>query len=188
MTLYRCARCERDLDATAFRPNPKMARGLHSWCIECVVANTRAWRAKHNGRYRARNRQRYADNLDVERARYRARHPAVTARCRTCLGTFTTTRPSKQRYCSAQHRASFARIGLGSARRLRVLVRDGWHCYLCDRDIDATLRWPHDRAGTVDHVKPVSAGGTNADSNLRAAHWSCNRDKGDTLIEWWVAA
>jgi 5-methylcytosine-specific restriction endonuclease McrA len=40
-------------------------------------------------------------------------------------------------------------------------------------------------AGTVDHVKPVAAGGTNDMGNLRAAHWMCNREKGDRLLSWW---
>jgi 5-methylcytosine-specific restriction endonuclease McrA len=43
-------------------------------------------------------------------------------------------------------------------------------------------------SGTVDHVKPVAMGGPNTDENLKAAHWRCNREKGDTLLAWWEAA
>jgi 5-methylcytosine-specific restriction endonuclease McrA len=44
----------------------------------------------------------------------------------------------------------------------RILRRDGHRCYLCD---DYTRP-----ADTVDHVVPVSQGGTHDDSNLAAAH------------------
>ncbi len=38
-------------------------------------------------------------------------------------------------------------------------------------------------------MKPLSAGGTSTDTNLRAAHWGCNYDKGDRLVsEIWIAA
>jgi 5-methylcytosine-specific restriction endonuclease McrA len=37
-------------------------------------------------------------------------------------------------------------------------------------------------SATVDHVKPVSAGGSNDPRNLRAAHWHCNEEKGDRLL------
>ena len=77
---------------------------------------------------------------------------------------------------------------LGKHYRQQVLGRDGWRCYLCRKPIDPTLAWPHERAATVDHVTPRSAGGLNGIANLRAAHWACNRDKGDRLLDWWESA
>jgi len=56
------------------------------------------------------------------------------------------------------------------------------------RLIDPGLRWPHPLSPSVDHVIPVSAGGSDRDDNLRAAHWGCNKAKGDQLpgVEVWV--
>lgn len=34
-------------------------------------------------------------------------------------------------------------------------------------------------APTIDHIIPVSKGGTNDESNLQTAHWSCNSIKSD---------
>ena len=73
--------------------------------------------------------------------------------------------------------------------RLKILDRDGWRCYICGQDIDRTFVWPHGLAGSVDHVKPLSAGGSNDPDNLRGTHWHCNIDKGSRLVsEIWTAA
>lgn len=66
----------------------------------------------------------------------------------------------------------FRRVGLG------VLDRDGWQCQLCWRPIDPLCRMPQPGAPTVDHIVPVSEGGTDALDNLRAAHFDCNRKRG----------
>lgn len=61
--------------------------------------------------------------------------------------------------------------------RHEVLERDDWTCALCGKPIDRNLPpGSHDRAGTADHIVPVSDGGRWwALRNLRAAHVSCNR-------------
>lgn len=46
------------------------------------------------------------------------------------------------------------------ARRTRVMRRDRGICYLCGQS----------GADTVDHVTPVSQGGTHDETNLKAAH------------------
>jgi 5-methylcytosine-specific restriction endonuclease McrA len=37
---------------------------------------------------------------------------------------------------------------------------------------------PHQLAGTVDHVVPLSKGGSDDDGNVRAAHATCNSRRG----------
>ena len=112
--------------------------------------------------------------------------------CRVCATTFTTNQPL-QVYCGARCRKAWKdrssrRSSVGQATRRRVLDRDGWRCYLCRGRIERRFRWPHPRSGTVDHVIPASAGGSDRLSNLRAAHWHCNEEKGDKLpgVEFWV--
>jgi 5-methylcytosine-specific restriction endonuclease McrA len=122
--------------------------------------------------------------------------PRRSGTCDQCRAPFTTTQPQK-RFCSADCRND-AKNGAWRSRpkrvhkyhRQKVLERDDWRCYLCQKAIDRMLIWPHPQAATVDHVTPVSAGGSNALTNLRAAHWSCNEAKGDALpgTEFWVPA
>lgn len=65
-----------------------------------------------------------------------------------------------------------ARIGIGKRRRFLVLERDGFRCRYCG----------HAGELHVDHVVPVSRGGTNAIDNLVTACEPCNIGKGAMLI------
>lgn len=53
-------------------------------------------------------------------------------------------------------------------KRLRIAERDGWTCQLCKRPIQCLLSL------SIDHIKPRSKGGSDALSNLQAAHKACN--------------
>ena len=52
--------------------------------------------------------------------------------------------------------------------RARIIARDGGICYLCGGF----------GANSVDHIVARANGGSEDDSNLRAAHVSCNAKKG----------
>ena len=59
----------------------------------------------------------------------------------------------------------------GEKRRLRVLLRDNYECQIRGPQCEGT-------ANTVDHIHPKAWGGTEDESNLRAACWPCNQRKG----------
>ena len=65
-------------------------------------------------------------------------------------------------------------------KQLRQLVTGtyGWTCTLCHRPIDPHATALRDRL-SIDHVLPVSRGGTDAIENLRPAHYGCNAAKCD---------
>lgn len=60
--------------------------------------------------------------------------------------------------------------------RFEVLKRDRFCCRYCGKSAPEVLL-------EVDHVIPVSAGGTNALDNLVSACATCNRGKGSRLLE-----
>lgn len=108
--------------------------------------------------------------------------------CAWCSKRFTTTR-SRKLTCSpgcSESRKRGRQYQYGSKLqktvKRKILDRDGWRCYLCQRPIPKSKVWPHPLSGTVDHVMPWSAGGSDDPSNLRAAHWHCNEEKGDRLL------
>lgn len=59
--------------------------------------------------------------------------------------------------------------------RLRILRRDGYLCRYCGAE-----------ANTVDHVRPVSKGGTDSPSNLVAACGRCNYSRQAEPVEKWL--
>lgn len=63
---------------------------------------------------------------------------------------------------------------------IRDLVkRDGERCYLCHRKLDLTLPGTAKWGATIDHILPVSFGGTNEANNLALAHRHCNVARGN---------
>lgn len=63
--------------------------------------------------------------------------------------------------------------------KLRVMVRDGWACWICKAAIDPSLMGTcTSLSPSIDHVIEQDAGGTHDDENLRAAHLGCNSRRG----------
>ena len=57
-------------------------------------------------------------------------------------------------------------------------------CGICGRPVDFSLKYPHPMSACIDHKIPVAKGGHPSDiSNLQLAHWTCNRQKSDKLID-----
>lgn len=62
-----------------------------------------------------------------------------------------------------------------------LVERDGGDCSLCAGPLDFSIAWPDPRSVSIDHVYPVSLGGTNAPENLALAHFSCNLRKSNRV-------
>jgi len=83
----RCARCRRMLPASSFPSNARMKSGLGSWCLECVAARNREWRAANPDYVQAANVARrlgpfQVSCVDCGRSFEASRRSQV--RCREC--------------------------------------------------------------------------------------------------------
>lgn len=56
-------------------------------------------------------------------------------------------------------------------------------CALCGEAVDRSLEWPHPLSKSVDHIVPISKGGTDDIENLQLAHLRCNISKHDRLLD-----
>lgn len=62
--------------------------------------------------------------------------------------------------------------------------RDGWTCHLCGGDIDKAGYGSNENFHVaIDHLIPESKGGSDYPSNLKAAHATCNKGRGDRDIK-----
>jgi hypothetical protein len=68
------------------------------------------------------------------------------------------------------------RKGTGKRLRFSIFARDGFTCRYCGRQSDEI-------AMVLDHVIPVSKGGTSDENNLVTSCVECNQGKADVLIE-----
>ncbi|MEU6365718.1 HNH endonuclease signature motif containing protein [Streptomyces sp. NPDC046931] len=58
--------------------------------------------------------------------------------------------------------------------------RDGWTCQLCGNEIPRLPVANDSHNLSIDHIRPVVAGGTDHPSNVRATHQACNKSRRDT--------
>jgi 5-methylcytosine-specific restriction endonuclease McrA len=55
-------------------------------------------------------------------------------------------------------------------------------CAICGLPINYDLPYTSPWSFTVDHIVPISRGGTTTEENVQAAHRKCNRAKGSKLF------
>lgn len=104
----------------------------------------------------------------------------TTTNCDICGAEFPVI-SHWQRYCSKKCRGKakdqHRRYRVASKRKA-VYARDNYICQLCWQPVDVSIPYPHPRAATLDHIIPVSGGGTHDIDNLQLAHMDCNASKG----------
>ena len=84
-----------------------------------------------------------------------------------------------------QHRRR-AKIRGATAERISreaIFARDEWTCGICREPIDPAAKHPDMGSPSLDHILPISRGGTHTLDNVQAAHLGCNLSKGARVPE-----
>ena len=80
-------------------------------------------------------------------------------------------------------RALLAGVATESYTAEEIAERDRWICGICRKRIGRTLRFPHSRSLSVDHIVPISHGGDDVRANVQPAHLICNIRKSNRGID-----
>jgi 5-methylcytosine-specific restriction endonuclease McrA len=128
-------------------------------------------------RERERNRKRRAENPEGARARHRKWESANREWNRQRINEWMRSHPEERaRYEHARRSRKSASGGSYTVAEWKGLVAHyGNKCLCCGRS---------DVALTVDHVVPVSKGGTSNIDNLQPLCLSCNSKKQDKIIDY----
>ncbi|UPW09799.1 HNH endonuclease [Gordonia terrae] len=59
-----------------------------------------------------------------------------------------------------------------------VFERDHWLCGLCGGEVLPEWEYPHPGSASLDHIVPLSKGGSHTYDNVQLAHLKCNLRKG----------
>lgn len=62
-----------------------------------------------------------------------------------------------------------------------IYERDIWLCGLCSTPVDPDVAWPDRLSASLDHIVPLSKGGTHTYENVQLAHLTCNVSKGNRV-------
>jgi 5-methylcytosine-specific restriction endonuclease McrA len=138
----------------------------------------------------------------VERRRYRMnRNPNLKPRvlgvcqhcgnnceayvCRDCKRAsskeYRKTNHDKIRSRKRKYRKTLRGVVSEPYSNLEIAERDGWRCQLCRRKVDRRLKHPDLMSMSIDHIVPISRGGTDVRSNVQLAHFSCNSKKNNKV-------
>ena len=168
---------------------PPLLKPVKKTCLHCKqIFGAPQWNSRFCSR-KCKDRAKQAADAQ-RRLASKARRPRS---CMLCGVQIPPTSRSDKKYCS-ETCGFAARINLGRMdRRLRVTddrdirffrrsdiyKRDGWQCQICLKPIDPSLRFPNPKCASIDHIIPVSMGGTNRPENLQASHLRCNVSLGN---------
>lgn len=83
------------------------------------------------------------------------------------------------RYYSPKRRAIYAQGD--DINHLVLFELHAWTCWVCKKEINRYLRFPNHMAATVEHIIPLSRGGTHTWDNVAPAHAICNFKKSNSL-------
>ena len=159
-----CTKCGEPKPLNRFGKRSAMRDGLKSQCKDCDARSRRAYYEENKERERQQNREWHQKNkpwLDPKKREY---HNAW--------------RRASNRRAEWANRDALKRGAEGSFTNeewIELCESYGNKCLRCDSG-DATL--------TVDHVKPLSKGGTNWIDNIQPLCTSCNCSKGANEVDY----
>jgi hypothetical protein len=60
---------------------------------------------------------------------------------------------------------------------LEIFERDAWKCGICKKRINKHLKHPHPMSASLDHIIPLTRGGSHTRAGVQASHLRCNLRK-----------
>lgn len=164
-TDYICAACKGQ-----FRRRSQMGSPPER-CPECVAERARWWSKRQAQNYVRLTRERYE------------REGRWTT-CVACKDQIKCNRmgplPKWCESCFRQRKANFDQTRRRGVRNQEsfapreIFERDRWKCGICQKRINSKLKHPHPMSASLDHVIPLSEGGSHTRANTRASHLRCN--------------
>jgi hypothetical protein len=62
-----------------------------------------------------------------------------------------------------------------------VYKKAGYVCGICNKPVDPSLDYPDPESPSLDHIMPLSLGGTHTWDNVQLAHLRCNVKKNNNI-------
>ena len=172
-----------------------LSQKLCLWCSKefATAYKTKIFCERRCKELAKQSRKAIKESTGIELPANRIRHRVTTLyviNCKNCNHSITTKK-SWQIYCNSfcSDMAKETRARQGGVKKFvknnapnitaRIYYRDKGLCGICKEPIDLRLQYPDPRCLSIDHIVPVSLGGTNLQSNLQPSHLICNTKRGN---------
>lgn len=184
-----CATCGEQKAIAEFGIDRSRKSGRNNRCKPCDQVRARALYLRKHPKARSHEERRRSPGMSSrQRSRRRLNEPRLCRDCGVEVARPQWLCPECKVAVLVRHgrrgsgeghyrRAQSAGVEYVHIERRKVCERDGWRCGICHRKIDPTLTYPHLRSASLDHIVPISRGGSHILLNVQAAHWGCNRAK-----------
>lgn len=176
-----CCRCKIPKDLKEFHKYARSKDGLRGYCKECKASEASAYYDANAESVRRRSSDWYARNTKYANARSSQWRRSNPERVRDNNRRWSSENPISNRNRAAARRSRLAGVFVEYVDALTVFERDAWACGICSELVDSKLQFPDRACATVDHILPLSRGGSHSYDNVQLAHFSCNSGKRDRV-------
>ena len=158
--MKKCTKCNQIKPFESFSKRKASKDGLQYKCKICDKKISAEWLLNNYEHMRKLNANWYAKNAEHDRNKTKE---------------WRNNNPEKTRLQNLRYRTSKAKNGVYKISKKYLLNLYSSSCYVCGSKSDIE----------VDHIIPISRGGTHSEGNLQPLCRSCNASKGaKTMSEW----
>jgi len=187
-----CTKCKIEKLDTEFYKDSHRKTGLRSICKSCEKKRHQQYRQVNKERlstYHKQWREANKTKFDEYQKAYQADNKESIAQKKKCyreqnshkvkfwLRRWRKNNTDKSKQYNRKRRALRFNNGHKPYSDNYIFERDGWRCGICGRKINKKLKWPNPLSASIDHIIPLSNGGSDSPVNLQATHLRCNQGK-----------
>lgn len=168
-----CAKCHLTLPLSDYGKNCSRSDGLQYYCRKCKRLDSKEWKLLHKEQVRSSSSNYYKNNRDEILKRNRRNYEKTKSERSKVIKRWKQLNPDK------------VQAGYENRRKNLVgkITGEEWR-EIKNKYGNVCLRCGTSKRLSIDHVIPISKGGTNTVDNIQPLCGKCNSTKGTKIIDY----
>ena len=185
--MKRCSKCKEEKSLEEFYKNKARRDGVTPICKSCRRESQKKYREENPGKVLEGKKKYYEENRDKvaeSQKKYREENRDKVAEIqKKYYKKYREENPLKIRAHRHKRRA-LKKATAVEPIDLNLVWDDSFGiCFLCGTPMDRQYTYPDPRLPSLEHIIPLSRGGTHTYDNLTYTHLQCNNRKLSSLVE-----